>query len=209
VNLTNGILKRRSELGLSRPLFVWEPVPDSCTSDELSNVLDALRYIDVVSPNHQELAALTKQGNSDYSKQPVVRGSSQLMDGFPNRKGAVIVRCGEHGCYIASDGFNGSLPAYHQPEASEKSRVVDPTGAGNAFLGALCIGMLDAPSLGVDPYLCGSIYGSIAAGCAVEQIGFPRLTSEDNELWNGVSMRERRQHYDSLLQDIGLSGWRT
>lgn len=59
VDLVVNILKRRSSLedarAHRRPLFIWEPVPDLCVPEQLGACREALKYVDVISPNHAEL----------------------------------------------------------------------------------------------------------------------------------------------------------
>ena len=215
-NLVEGILAERAKLGMSAvdesPWFVWEPVPDSCSPDELANLMTALKQVNVVSPNHQELAALLGMSDAESGdvsdSDTLEKASKRLLDeGFLPQQGAVVVRCSERGCYVASGEFVGWLPAYHQPNSSERSPVIDPTGAGNAFLGGLCWGLVDAEkvkSTGVFKHA--AICGSIAAGCAVEQVGLPKLTMAGNqELWNGVSLEQRADKYTKLLKVAGVN----
>lgn len=56
IELVTGILRRRkaARLEAEKPLFIWEPVPDLCTPDELLNCTNALPYVDICSPNHSE-----------------------------------------------------------------------------------------------------------------------------------------------------------
>jgi len=37
---------------------IWEPVPDLAVASKLENVKNALSSINIISPNHEELAAL-------------------------------------------------------------------------------------------------------------------------------------------------------
>jgi sugar/nucleoside kinase (ribokinase family) len=53
---------------------------------------------------------------------------------------AIIVRAGKYGSYTISDGWTGWTPAFWQER--DQSKVVDPTGGGNAFLGGFAAGMI-------------------------------------------------------------------
>ena len=96
------------------------------------------------------------------------------------------------------------FPAYHQSTSQgkgEPSKVIDPTGAGNAFLGAFAIGMLDA-SNPVDKLSNGIMYGTVAASFAVEQVGLPKLeVVEGEELWNGEKVTARWQALRDRLKN--------
>ena len=203
INLVGGILNARKKLYAnnvvnSRPLFIWEPVPDSCGPQELDNVFEALKYVDVVSPNHQELAALFFRTGKDECPDDARNDkmeqqcSELLTKGFGEKVGAVVVRCGEKGCYVATRERSTEMPPYHQ----SSDKVVDPTGAGNTFLGGFGIGMLEKPLEGFTAFESGAVYGSVAAGFAVEQVGLPYLQVRDGkELWNGEAVSERLEKY--------------
>ncbi|KAF8428762.1 structural stability of L-A double stranded RNA-containing protein [Tirmania nivea] len=146
--------------------------------------------------------------------------------------GAVLVRCGALGCYIViqdepnpspnpaierrkEKGGEGEtipiialwLPAYHDL-TSEK--VVDPTGAGNAFMGGLAIG-LRRPLIPVKTgtlkwcenwprvrkWVVAAAHASVAASFAIEQIGLPVVTGGEGneERWNGELVGERMEVY--------------
>lgn len=192
------------------PLFVWEPVPDSCTPEELPQALEALKYVDVISPNHHELASLFGETDKDpfgtSELQILERQCNELLiKGFGKRPSAVVVRRGERGVFISSDARSVWFPAYHRPqdELSDAERlnwtqkVVDPTGGGNAFLGGFCQGLLVTWPEGRTEFEEAAIYGTVAAGFAIEQIGMPSLsyTASGEELWNGVSVMKRLEEF--------------
>lgn len=80
------------------------------------------------------------------------------------------------------------LPAYHRPGSG---KVVNSTGAGNAFLGAFAIGYQDTGS-----YIEAAKYGAVGASLVVEQVGTPILAGQGpHELWNGASVRGRLEEY--------------
>lgn len=98
-------------LGLPRPVFVWEPVPDLCTPDELLNCTNVLPLVDICSPNHTELAGF--MGDPDRGLDPdtgeistraIERACEQLLGSMPLQSFALVVRAGEKGCYLARNG---------------------------------------------------------------------------------------------------------
>ncbi|GAB7358943.1 hypothetical protein MBLNU230_g5019t1 [Neophaeotheca triangularis] len=113
-----------AEAGVShRPYIVWEPVPDLCVPEQLAATLEALRFVDVVSPNHEELASLfagtaeaqtaspTTTTSSDYdsdggdSTNPTLETLAQTLvtHGIgPNSTGLALIRAGAKGVYLAS-----------------------------------------------------------------------------------------------------------
>jgi sugar/nucleoside kinase (ribokinase family) len=252
------IKERRSGLttpgggGLPKPIFIWEPVPDLCTTDELLNCTNTLPMIDICSPNHSELAGFMGDSGLDpetgeISTSAVERSCEQLLGSMPLQSFSLVVRAGEKGCYLARNGgrkrsvrstgrrkkpsamVHGSLqpdtdmmalfagllqdsegsvadeeievdpgvekwiPAYH----TDKSKVVDPTGGGNTFLGGLAVALARGKTLEE-----AAAWGSIAASFAIEQVGPPTLEKDEegNETWNGVSVAERLAEYKDRLE---------
>ncbi|KAL4900362.1 hypothetical protein BDW74DRAFT_96898 [Aspergillus multicolor] len=231
ITIVREILKRREGLSSSgihidRPIFVWEPVPDMCTLEEQQRFLEACREVDIVSPNDLELGMMFGQpawnGESSLGREIV---DKILESGIgPQGKGYLVIRAGKGGSYTYSRGLRLWLPAYHQPIASEKSPVVDPTGAGNSFLGALAQGMVsegrDAAKAVTSVLsesavwrkvvtVCGKqqsiplalILATVAASFVVEQIGVPRqsTSSGGKEHWNGTEFTERVRLYTQGL----------
>lgn len=113
--LVTEIKARRSGLGaldgsnLPRPIFVWEPVPDLCTPDELLNCTNTLPLVDIVSPNAAELAGFMGDTGLDpetgeTSTKQVERACEQLLGSMPLQSFAIVVRAGDKGCYLARNG---------------------------------------------------------------------------------------------------------
>lgn len=203
IDQVNGVLSKRASMhdslsipGESRPVFIWEPVPDLCTPEELPNTFTALRYVDVISPNHEELAAMFsfKHPLEGLSKAAIESHAQQLLDAGigPDKQGAVVVRAGAEGCFVLSATQRLWLPAYH----TDASRVVDPTGGGNGFLGGLAVGLVRTNFDVVEA----AKWGNIASSFTIEQVGMPVLeTSADEdgaqEKWNGASVQQRLAEY--------------
>jgi len=195
--MVKGILDRRKrEFGekLEAPLFVWEPVPGSCTPEELENCREALKVVDYVSPNHEEMAGFYGEKYVDR-----VLTEQRAVDWLPNRKEdgklkAVVVRAGKDGCLVVNSRESLTtrwIPAYHQ----NSDKVIDPTGGGNAFLGGLAIGLVRGTTVEE-----AAIHGSVAASFIIEQVGVPKLTVDTNgERWNGESAQDRLERFMQRL----------
>lgn len=235
MNLVNGILNARQELKASGalngdalsgrknvpnlrpfepPIFVWEPVPDCCIPEELPNILEALKLVDVISPNHQELRALFGETGPDLfgacELAVIERQCNELLSkGFGKKPSAVVVRRGDRGCYVASNTRHSWFPAYHRPredldkeeQKTWTQKVVDPTGGGNAFLGGFCIGLLDVMPEDKTEFENAAICGSVAASFAIKQYGMPSVsrTEDGEELWNGESVKDRLTEFCKRL----------
>ena len=227
ISLVTGILQKRrllpSAVRLYEPLFVWEPIPDTYTQDNVRAFMKASTLVDVMSPNLEELEALWGMKltrDSGFPNIEILEEQSHLMlfNGGIRTK-VVVVRMGAFGARVIQKDCSIHIDAYHQPfsamktteeRAAWENKVNDPTGAGNAFLGGFCIGYLDdSISVTDNVFERGAIYGSVAASFAVEQVGTPILTSspvEGPENWNGESVRDRLNSYHELSDIRHLFG---
>lgn len=237
ISIVRHILYRREELlqagrapstgdTTTRPVFVWEPVPDLCTPEEQEKFFEANRVVDVVSPNHLELSMMFDQPAWTEEREESQHLVQRIIDSGigPNGNGSLIIRAGKEGSYAFSRSQKIWLPAYHQPNVSGTTAVVDPTGAGNSFLGALAQGLV---SSGREPFniiestlshsgiwqealstwgqrrdlLSALICATVAAGFVVEQIGVPYISAGANgkELWNQNEFTERVRLYTERL----------
>lgn len=236
IHIVEKILQRREELhqggnapstghASKRPFFVWEPVPDLCTPEEQNNFLAANKYVDIVSPNHMELGMMFDQPSwteESQESQDLVRKITDSGIG-PEGSGMLVIRAGKDGGYAYSKTCKIWLPAYHQPDSSGLTPVIDPTGAGNCFLGALAQGLvttgrepfqviqtvlsqsdtwkraLDSWG-GLQSHPMAVICATVAAGFVVEQIGVPIIGEKDGkELWNESEFTERVRLYTQRL----------
>lgn len=210
IDVVTGLLSRRVEVQRCRSeprqdsLFVWEPVPDSCVPGELANCYRACKYVDIVSPNHHELGGFfgykSDEGPDDEINRHFIEQWCQkwLEEGVGKEgQGAIIVRAGKGGCYLSSRKHSKWLPAYHRTDddGNDRHKVVDPTGGGNAFLGALALALARGTDLEE-----AAIRASVAASFAIEQIGVPELAHQhDNETWNGVQVDARLSDFKQRL----------
>jgi hypothetical protein len=88
------------------------------------------------------------------------------------------------------------VPAYH----GDSSKVIDPTGGGNAFLGGLAVAL--ARGKGLEE---AARWGSVSASFAIEQVGMPALgqDGEGKEAWNGIRVEERLGEFERRLAGKG------
>ncbi len=118
---------------------------------------DIIRKTYVMLPNADELTLLT--GETDYC-----RGAELLLE-----KGVkiVAVKLGERGCYV-TDGTETRVVPPHV------TKVVDTTGAGDAFCAGFLFGLLKDKSL----EKCGKIGNFVASKCIASlgaRTGLPTL----------------------------------
>ena len=154
-----------------------------------------MKDVDVFSPNHLELLSLFDMPRDKFLRSTIENIAGRcLQNGVgPTGNGVVVVRCGEHGCMLASRNSEYVWKApYHMGE------VVDTTGAGNAFLGGLVKGHHETSS-----WAEALDYGTIAASFTIEQYGPPYLQRHDDgeERWNGERPRARLVNYKTICHE--------
>ena len=123
----------------------------------LENLGPIIRRSFVVFPNGKEVQLLTKKDYKEGSRLFLKEGVS-----------IVAVKLGEKGCYV-TDGTESHLIR------SYEKKLVDTTGAGDAF----CAGFLYGLTKGKDLYECGKLGNFVASRC-IERVGaregLPRLS---------------------------------
>jgi sugar/nucleoside kinase (ribokinase family) len=239
MTLVKGILDRRRKLceGLSSdielwmryqhdPFFVWEPVPDLCTPEELSRLQEATKIVDVVSPNAEEFASFFRD-MPEYStrEQQLAYLFDEQRRRLESRKLAIVIREGAQGCTAYTAPVDGlHLPAYHQ----SARKVLDPTGGGNTFLGALAVGLTGMTLTGqqyIDEMgssqivqdrarpvnaqlLFAMVHATVSASYAIEQVGMPTVDPDDGDCWNGEIYCDRFFRYMEREHDY-IQGQKT
>ncbi|KAL7417124.1 Ribokinase-like protein [Mrakia frigida] len=171
-----------------KPRIVWEPHPMFCKPEYLEDLIKAMAVVDVLSPNHDEAAALLSL--PPPSTPAEFASLLQTFLDFPTLPltTSVVLRCGALGaCVGTRSGGVRWVPAYWKEE--EKEEVRDVTGAGNSFLGGLIAGL---EKEGGDIFRAAA-YACVSASFVVQQFGLPELvtTVEGEERWNGDLPKDR------------------
>lgn len=145
---------------LHRPRFVVADTMDLWLNIALADLLKLLRRIDALVLNDSEAAQLTQQANVWSAIRQIHRLGPRY----------VIVKKGEHGAVLSGPSGQFVAPAF------PLAKVVDPTGAGDSFAGAL-LGYLASRRGGIDMHLRRAIiYGSAVASFCCEGFGLTRTT---------------------------------
>ncbi|KAK7205780.1 Ribokinase-like protein [Myxozyma melibiosi] len=193
-SLIEGIEGRRTALGAGLPkaIIVWEPVPDLCTPDHLEACYAALPSVDILSPNSAEAAAFF--GQDEPKEKDEIEAIARRFLPYMRDDAAIVIRAGSYGSLVLTKKSGSTwLESYHTPFPD---RVVDPTGAGNTFVGAMCVGYV----LSGGDFVEAAIYGNIAAGLSIEQVGLARPSTADGvELWNGSRVTDRLAEYKKRI----------
>jgi len=134
-----------------------EPLTVTFSSLDWDRMLSLIGKVDVVAP---DWPTASRQAADDDPKR-VIHYWSRLGPAM------IAVRHGARGSYVWSRDCD---EAWHIPAVP--TWVVDPTGAGNAYGGGLCVGWTatgDARQAGC--------YGAISAAMLVRQVGLPLMSS--------------------------------
>jgi len=165
-----------------KPITIYEPIPDRCVPEELPALRQVLPLISILSPNAEEALSLLSLP-LPVTKDGIEKAADEFLDiGVGDQKsGWIIIRSGAMGSYLKSRGTKGIwVDAFWT--AGDIEKVVDVTGAGNAFLGGFAAGMV----LSGDVYQA-TLYAAVSASFIIEQEGLPLVShlSSSEESWNG------------------------
>jgi sugar/nucleoside kinase (ribokinase family) len=145
----------------------------------LEDLHAVLKRVDVITINDEE----ARQLSGAYS---LVNAAKKIHTMGPKH---VVIKKGEHGALLFSEGKMFSAPALPLAE------VFDPTGAGDTFAGGFCGYLAKTEDVSFENMKNAIIYGSNLASFCVEKFGTERmqeLTKED--------VKERLQAFKDLTQ---------
>ncbi len=145
---------------MRRPKFVVADTMDLWLNIALADLLKLLRRVDGFVLNESEAQQLTKEHN-------LIRAARKIHQLGPKY---VIVKKGEHGAILSARGKLFVAPAF------PLDNVMDPTGAGDCFVGGM-MGYLSAAQGPVEANLRRAIlHGSVLASYCCEGFGLKALT---------------------------------
>lgn len=146
---------------MRKPKFVAADTMDLWLNIALQDLLRLLRRIDLFVLNDSEARQLVKEDN-------VIQALPKLHALGPRH---VIVKLGSHGSILSGPKGLFLCPAY------PLKKLVDPTGAGDSFVGGL-MGWLAAGTGSVDARLRQAmVHGSVVASFCCEGFGLKRTTA--------------------------------
>jgi sugar/nucleoside kinase (ribokinase family) len=145
---------------MRRPEFVVADTMDLWLNIALPDLLALIRRIDGFVLNDSEAHQLTQEDNVFAAIRKIHRLGPKY----------VIIKKGSHGSILSGPRGFFICPAY------PLSKVVDPTGAGDSFVGGM-MGYLAAAKGSIDDHLRRAmVYGSVAASFCCEGFGLTRTT---------------------------------
>ena len=163
---------------MKAPKFVVADTMDLWIDNERDGLLALMQRIDGIIVNDSEVKALTGESN-------LIAAGRKSLELGPK---LVIVKKGEHGCFVFSNYFHYALPAY------PTEHVVDPTGAGDSFAGGFMGYLANCDAISLANMQRAVAYGTVTASLTVEGFGVDRLANADR------AAVERR--YGELMQFV-------
>jgi sugar/nucleoside kinase (ribokinase family) len=180
VFLANGspVIQRKVLHQIRRPELVFADTMDLWIETERDELIELLRQIDGLVINDAEVLMLTEENQ-------LVRAGQMALQLGPRY---VIVKKGEHGSLLFSDDGVVALPGY------PTHTVVDPTGAGDCFAGAI-MGYLAAQGASDRATFKRALaYGTVVASIVVEEFSLRALQQSTRE-----DIERRYKHYCHML----------
>ncbi|MGA2265665.1 MAG: PfkB family carbohydrate kinase [Phycisphaerae bacterium] len=159
---------------LDRPALVVADTMDLWINNEKPALMRLVAKLDGLVLNDSEVKAFTGLANVVEAGRAV----SKLVRRF------VVVKKGEHGSLLFADGCVCPMPSY------PTTRVVDPTGAGDSFAGAMMGYLAAADRLDAATLRTAIAYGTITASIALEDFSIHRM------------LQTTREHIDVRMDEL-------
>lgn len=144
------------------------------TPDELSNIL---RRVDMAILNSDEIKMLANCENLIEAGNLIRKGIA-LTGNTDNGKGPeiLIIKKGGDGVLALFEDYEIELPAYPTPH------LIDPTGCGDSFAGALLahISMSPNSTIDKDVLIEGLIHANVTASFTIEEMGVKGIEKLEN-----------------------------
>lgn len=151
---------------MTKPQFVVADTMDLWIEHERAGLEALMHRLDGLIVNDSEVKMLTGRSNLIQAGRAALAMGPKL----------VIVKKGEHGCFVFSNFFHYALPAY------PTENVLDPTGAGDSFAGGFMGYLANCDSVTLWNMKRAVAYGTVTASLTVEGFGVDRLASCDRAL---------------------------
>ena len=145
---------------MRRPRFVVADTMDLWLNIALNDLLRLMKRLDAFVLNDSEAHQLTKEDNAFAALKKIHRLGPKY----------VVIKKGSHGSILSGPKGIFICPAY------PLAKVIDPTGAGDAFVGAM-MGYLATAKGSIDDHIRRAmVYGSVVASFCCEGFGLQGTT---------------------------------
>ncbi len=145
---------------MQRPRFVIADTMDLWLNIALADLLALVKRLDAFVLNDSEAHQLTKEDNVFAAMKKIHRLGPKY----------VVIKKGSHGSILSGPKGFFICPAY------PLHKVVDPTGAGDSFVGGMIGCLATAKGSIEDNIRRAMIYGSVVASFCCEGFGLTRIT---------------------------------
>lgn len=149
-----------------RPKLVILDTMNFWMDTALEQLMDIIAKTDVITINDEE----ARQLSGEYS---LVKAAKKITAMGPS---CVIIKKGEHGALLFSEGRIFAVPALPLEE------VFDPTGAGDTFAGGFAAYLAKKGKFDFETMKSAVIIGSAMASFTVEKFGTERLQEVNSEM---------------------------
>jgi len=161
---------------MTKPKFTVADTMDLWLNIAMDDLQRLIKRVDGFVLNDSEAHQLTKEDNVFAAMRKIHKMGPKY----------VIIKKGSHGSILSSPKGFFICPAY------PLHKVVDPTGAGDSFVGGM-MGYLSTAKGGIDANIRRAmIYGSVAASFCCEGFGLNRTT------------KATRAHIEQRVKELGL-----
>lgn len=150
---------------LAKPKLVVADTMDLWITTEHESLSRLLSHVDGLLLNDSEARLLTGEPN-------VVAAGAEIARQV---RSFVVIKKGEHGCMLFAEG--GVYPFASYPTAD----VVDPTGAGDSFAGAMMGYLAGEDRLDLPALRQAIAYGTVTASITLEDFSLNRLVATRRE----------------------------
>lgn len=169
--------------------YVYEPVPTCCFPEEFPALKETIAAgVTVLSPNALEAARFVDLPEPETKKEV-----EQLCADHYQFAPVLVIRCGHMGSYLRTPDISKWYEPYYtrseKTSSTDSNSVVDATGAGNAFCGALALALGQGKNW--DDAMA---MANVGASFVIQQIGTPHYNPE-NDTWNNEKAETRVQQY--------------
>ncbi len=139
--------------------------PQMCREREIDYIFDPGQALPMLQPKDllENIDGCTLLIVNDYEFDMILSKTEQPREAILERAGTTIITLGENGSRIHTNGESTPIPP------CKALKVVDPTGAGDAYRGGLLAGLVNGKSI-FDSGLLGSVCASFAVECYGTQV---------------------------------------
>jgi sugar/nucleoside kinase (ribokinase family) len=178
-NLSPAVQKTVIQRLHKRPKLIMMDTMNFWMNVALTDLMEVLAMVDVLSVNDEEARQLTKE----YS---LVKAAKKILTMGPK---VLIIKKGEHGAFLFKENQVFFAPALPLED------VFDPTGAGDTFAGGFIGYLASTRDISFSNMKRAIIYGSAMASFCVEKFGTERL-----QHLSKAEVEDRVQEFVDLVQ---------